>query len=574
MKKTITALLTLAMLVTLTVPALANPFADVEGHHWAYDALNQVAETGIIEGYEDGTYRGEEELTRYQVAVLTARMLDEVEADNNELEAEVVEAINQLATEFDQELAAIDSRLTDVEVVTISGETGVEYTNVKTDGDAVENPFEDEDDWDDIDAEDFFKQYADFNVNVEKDGVTADLDLAVVGNYFGEFTAEDEATNAFELDSISGEIATEDFVATVGEDQDLDWKDYLYDDEENIHGIIFKANDSTVAVGQDEVGEDDEARNVRDIALRQDNLFDLPLNVFAGIEDDDTEGRTTVAGLDTAFNLVGVDFTGEVATNDSKLDSKLARVGAEQDLGMFTVEGNYKYTNDFEGIQADDDFEANEQGYDIGLFTDLDKFELGAVYEDYDVEGQDTILTAEVTDENPYTLYGVDVFGNYEYGLDSEEEVRYVEANKDFNDISLAAIYDYDNTEDLADTVMSVAYAPEFEFANTSIAPYAELASIYDNIDNERHLNTEAGVDAAYEANDRVTLTGSYAWADKEARVDGLLGEKVTSQLGADYRVSDDATASINYETIDFTGAVDTDSFDAQSITGEVSVNF
>ncbi|MCK8827303.1 S-layer homology domain-containing protein [Natroniella acetigena] len=558
MKKTITALLTLAMLVTLTVPALANPFADVEGHHWAYDALTQVAEAGILEGYEDGTYRGEEELTRYQVAVLTARMLDEVEANNNELEAEVVEAINQLAAEFDQELAAIDSRLADVEVVTISGETGVEYERVKVNGDAVENPFDDEDDWDEIDPEDFFRQYADFNVNVDKDDVTADFDLTVNGNYFGQ------DTDTFELDTISGQITTEDFVATIGEEQDLDWKDYLYAEEDNIDGVIFKSNNSTIAVGQDE--------DERNIALRQDNLFELPLNVFAGIEDNDE--RTTVAGLDTAFNLVGVDFTGELATNDSKLDSKLVRVGAEQDLGMFRVEGNYKYTDGFEAIQADEDFEADEKGYDIGLFTDLDKIELGARYEDYDVEGQDTILMAEVIEENPYTLYGVDVFGNYEYGLDSEDEVRYVEANKDLNDISVVAFYDFDNTEDVADKVMSVAYAPEFKFSGVNFAPHASVAAIYD-IDNDQHLNTEAGVDATYEANDRVTLTGSYAWADKEARVeDGLAGEKVTSQLGVDYRVSDDATASINYETIDFTGAEDVDSFDAQSITGGVSVNF
>ncbi|WP_408955136.1 S-layer homology domain-containing protein [Natroniella sp. ANB-PHB2] len=567
MKKTITALLTLAMLVTLTVPALANPFADVQGHHWAYDALNQVAEAGILEGYEDGTYRGEEELTRYQVAVLTARMLDEVEADSNELEAEVVEAINQLATEFDQELAAIDSRLADVEVVTISGETGVEYTNVKVNSDLVdedgeeyayENPFSEDDDFT---AEDFFRQYADFNVNVDKDGVSADLDLGVVGNYFGQ---SDEDISNFELDTISGQVVTEDFLATIGEDQDLDWKDYLYDDEDNIHGIIFKANNSTVAVGQDE--------DERNIALRQDNLFDLPLNVFAGIED--AEERTTVAGLDTAFNLVGVDFTGELATNDSKLDSKLARLGAEQELGMFRVEGNYKHTNDFVAIQADDDFVANEQGYDLGLFTDLDKFELGARYEDYDVAGQDTIVMAEVTEENPYAFFNVDVFGNYEYGLDSQDEVRYVEANKDLNDISVVAFYDFDNTgdEDVADKVMSVAYAPEFKFSGVDFAPYAGVAAIYD-IDNNQALNTEAGVDATYEANDRVTLTGSYAWADKEARVD-LAGTKVASQLGAEYKVSNDATASINYETIDFTGAEADTSFDAQSITGGVSVNF
>ena len=46
----------------------ANPFEDVPRDHWAYDAVAQLAADGVIEGYGDGTYRGEQEITRYEMA--------------------------------------------------------------------------------------------------------------------------------------------------------------------------------------------------------------------------------------------------------------------------------------------------------------------------------------------------------------------------------------------------------------------------------------------------------------------------------------------------------------------------
>ncbi len=45
--------------------AAANPFEDVPADHWAYDAVAQLAADGVIEGYGDGTYRGDREITRY-----------------------------------------------------------------------------------------------------------------------------------------------------------------------------------------------------------------------------------------------------------------------------------------------------------------------------------------------------------------------------------------------------------------------------------------------------------------------------------------------------------------------------
>ena len=69
-------LLTALMVWTLAVPALgANPFFDVPEDHWAYDAVEYLAEAGLIEGYPDGTFGGARNFTRYEMALVFARIV-------------------------------------------------------------------------------------------------------------------------------------------------------------------------------------------------------------------------------------------------------------------------------------------------------------------------------------------------------------------------------------------------------------------------------------------------------------------------------------------------------------------
>ena len=69
-------LLTALMVWTLAVPALgANPFFDVPEDHWAYDAVEYLAEAGLIEGYPDGTFRPDNPVRRDEFArMITAAM--------------------------------------------------------------------------------------------------------------------------------------------------------------------------------------------------------------------------------------------------------------------------------------------------------------------------------------------------------------------------------------------------------------------------------------------------------------------------------------------------------------------
>ena len=64
------------LVLMMSVPVFAQgPFADVPTDHWAYDAVNELQQAGIVIGYPDGTYGGKRAMTRYEFAVAIARML-------------------------------------------------------------------------------------------------------------------------------------------------------------------------------------------------------------------------------------------------------------------------------------------------------------------------------------------------------------------------------------------------------------------------------------------------------------------------------------------------------------------
>ena len=48
-------------------------FSDVPTDHWAYQDIQYLANRGIITGLPGGTYKGDQAITRYQVATLVAR---------------------------------------------------------------------------------------------------------------------------------------------------------------------------------------------------------------------------------------------------------------------------------------------------------------------------------------------------------------------------------------------------------------------------------------------------------------------------------------------------------------------
>ncbi len=74
--KTLTASM---MLLAGAGIAGAATFSDVLASHWAYQAVIEMAEKGIVQGFPNGTFKGNENVSRYQLAMITARMLANIE---------------------------------------------------------------------------------------------------------------------------------------------------------------------------------------------------------------------------------------------------------------------------------------------------------------------------------------------------------------------------------------------------------------------------------------------------------------------------------------------------------------
>ena len=91
--------------------AAANPFSDVPADHWAYDAVAQLADDGVIEGYGDGTYRGQNEITRYEMAQMVAKAM----AKEDQVNAQQKAMIDRLAAEFAEELGNLGVRVENLE---------------------------------------------------------------------------------------------------------------------------------------------------------------------------------------------------------------------------------------------------------------------------------------------------------------------------------------------------------------------------------------------------------------------------------------------------------------------------
>lgn len=80
------ALITTAIL-TLPVSAQTTEFPDVPADHWAAAAVKEVVAKGIMKGFPDGTFRGEQPVTRYELAVTLARFMRHVEESLKDLKA-------------------------------------------------------------------------------------------------------------------------------------------------------------------------------------------------------------------------------------------------------------------------------------------------------------------------------------------------------------------------------------------------------------------------------------------------------------------------------------------------------
>lgn len=133
-KKTLVSAITAALVVgaASTTFAAANPFSDVPADSWAYDAVTTLAADGVIDGFPDGTYKGQQTMTRYEMAQIVARAMAKTD-----LEKADKALVDKLAAEFAEELDNLGVRVADLEKksdnVKWGGELRYRYYDIDTD---------------------------------------------------------------------------------------------------------------------------------------------------------------------------------------------------------------------------------------------------------------------------------------------------------------------------------------------------------------------------------------------------------------------------------------------------------
>ncbi|GGR21853.1 S-layer homology domain-containing protein [Deinococcus ruber] len=128
----LTAAMAVGFASAQTTPAASAPqvptLTDVPAGHWAKDAIDKIVAKGIILGYPDGTFRGTQNLTRYEAAVIISRLLDQIAAgtvttttgSTTTIDPETLTALQNAVQELAADLAALGVRVTDLESNSVS----------------------------------------------------------------------------------------------------------------------------------------------------------------------------------------------------------------------------------------------------------------------------------------------------------------------------------------------------------------------------------------------------------------------------------------------------------------------
>ena len=125
--KKILALAAVAALTAGVSAYAANPFSDVTPDDWAFQAVSDLSVQGVVEGYPDGSFKGERNMTRYELAQIIARLM----AKEDQLNAEQQATLDKLAGEYADELANLGVRVANLEKkvgnISWSGDARMQY---------------------------------------------------------------------------------------------------------------------------------------------------------------------------------------------------------------------------------------------------------------------------------------------------------------------------------------------------------------------------------------------------------------------------------------------------------------
>ncbi|TDX45251.1 S-layer family protein [Halanaerobium congolense] len=361
--KRLTITIALMLVVALAMPAFGASFSDVPSDHWSYNAINKLVAAGIVEGYPDGEFKGEQSMTRYEMAVMVSRALDnivdEMEAMGQGLttgQAEDVTAIVKSLMEKNTNETLSDAQAEEVAdiVDALTFELRSELKVLGADVDALGK------DMDELEAKvnaletDMPKDNIEFSGKVTAvfqagsygddksataealaDGDALDIDLPRAertdangnvlypgndGGDYDDFPAEQAFYQEFDF-VVNAEVSgiNLDFVVDTITNGFTDYEGYRYDNYEYVLGDQGDGKDIMMDTGRLDISKDNWMLKIGDM-----DDYDVDENAyFFDVEDaEGVEFTGPVYGLDLKAFAIGLDegdedeYYGAAATKD------------------------------------------------------------------------------------------------------------------------------------------------------------------------------------------------------------------------------------------------------------------
>lgn len=370
MKKRFAAVFAATAVLGVTTAFAANPFSDVTPNDWAYQSVAQLAAAGVINGYPDGTFKGQNNITRYEMAQMVAKAM----ANESRANAEQQAMINRLANEFSDELNNLGVRVSNLENkvgnVKVTGDARLRYQGSDKKG-MISSDNQDKKSLFDM------RGRVQFNANVN-DNTSAVIRVTSGDMEFGD--AKNSSDVEFDRVYVAHKFG-KDTTAVAGRFGAVVGNGLVYDDTFDGAGITYDNGNfsATAAYGSFmEGGLFDNAENGREYATGYE---------FAN-ESSDTNPTVTL------------------------LQAK-AKLGEHATLGGFYTFDNKNLDNDIYGGSLDLNFDKVWVGGEYATFSDekgavasndKDAWVAGIGYGDYDIEKQGTWgVKVQYFDEGKYS---------------------------------------------------------------------------------------------------------------------------------------------------------------------------
>ena len=509
--KRLTITIALMLVVALAMPAFGASFSDVPSDHWSYNAINKLVAAGIVEGYPDGEFKGEQSMTRYEMAVMVSRALDNIvdemeamgqglttgqaedvtaivkslmEKNTNETLSdaqaeEVADIVDALTFELRSELKvlgadvdALGKDMDELEAKVNALETDMPKDNIEFSGkvsavfqagDYGDDPTATAEALADGDALDVDLPRAKWvDIDIDGDG-TADAGGYVStngGGDYDDFPAEQAFYQEFDF-VVNAEVSgiNLDFVVDTITNGFTDYEGYKYDNYKYVLGDQGDGKDITMDTGRLDISKDNWMVKIGDM-----NDYDVDENAyFFDVEDaEGVEFTGPVYGLDLKAFAIGFD-EGASSSKDEYYGA-----AATKDFGKTQVTGKvYQGSIDSEGERVTDVAVAVQSALTDALTvsgeavynelneadTDDSLFQIGADYKLSDIWSF----------RGSYQTVGDEFNGGADYytGVESDLEEDY-----DFDKYTLGTSYVVNDNNSLDFDVMMVEYAGDDAFSD------------------------------------------------------------------------------------------------------------